>query len=80
MSFGWEDANTWRYTTCAYCGKGFKDDCGDVFCSGSCERMWERENETDRCEDCGEDFHKDELEDGLCEDCLEERESEEDDE
>lgn len=33
-----------RYVSCEYCGTRFTDDCGDVFCSSSCERQWENDN------------------------------------
>lgn len=29
---------------CAQCGKRFRDDCGDNFCSSSCETQWYEEN------------------------------------
>jgi hypothetical protein len=40
-----DDYNTFRYTICEQCGRRFKDDCGDSFCSGRCESEWERNNE-----------------------------------
>lgn len=67
----WEDANTYRYTTCAQCGDRFKDDCGDSFCSSSCEREYEREHVT--CERCGNEFHENDLNNfNECENCEDE--------
>jgi hypothetical protein len=41
------DYNTTRLVHCETCGKGFRDDCGDVFCSTRCERIWEENNKED---------------------------------
>jgi hypothetical protein len=62
----------YRHTTCEVCGKGFMDDCGDVFCSSYCERQYEREHE--ECEICGREVGEDGLEKGICENCYEEEE------
>lgn len=32
-----------RQVTCEYCGTRFMDDCGDSFCSSTCERLYENE-------------------------------------
>jgi hypothetical protein len=64
-----------RSTTCVQCGRGFMDDCGDAFCSSSCEREYERENETEECSKCGQEFKVDDLYKGLCEYCEDEEES-----
>lgn len=45
------DYNTTRVVTCENCGRSFKDDCGDSFCSASCEREWERKNNEDELEE-----------------------------
>lgn len=66
-----DDYNTFRYTICAVCGNRFKDDCGDVFCSGSCENEWEHAHEP--CTQCGEEVGEDNLNhDRICENCEEE--------
>lgn len=41
------DYNTYRYTNCEWCGRRFKDDCGDSFCSSSCERQYEEDQRED---------------------------------
>lgn len=46
------DWNTTRLVSCVVCGKGFKDDCGDVFCSSKCEREWEVNNQEDEEDEC----------------------------
>lgn len=69
------EPNLWRHTTCVVCGRGFMDDCGDVFCSGSCEREYEREHQ--ECERCGSECHEDDLTNGICENCQDELEEEE---
>ena len=57
-----------RSTTCEQCGRRFQDDCGDSFCSSSCEREWESEHQ--HCEICGDEYHEDDLnEDLICENC-----------
>lgn len=61
---------------CEWCGKRFMDDCGDAFCSSSCERQYE--NEHMECEECGGEVGADNLENGLCEDCLEKLKEEDD--
>jgi hypothetical protein len=66
-----------RSTTCVQCGRGFIDDCGDAFCSSSCEREYERENETEECSRCGTECKPDELYKGLCEYCEEDVKEEE---
>lgn len=71
-----EDYNTYRMNNCAYCGKRFKDDCGDEFCSSSCSNQYDREHT--RCDDCGDEFNEDDLENGVCENCWDERENEDD--
>ena len=45
------EPNMHRMVTCENCGARFKDDCGDAFCSYSCEREWERENEEESDDD-----------------------------
>lgn len=60
-----------RSETCIVCGHGFMDDCGDVFCSSSCERTYERENAREKCVKCEDEFHPDELYRGMCESCEE---------
>lgn len=66
-----DDYNTFRYTNCAQCGDRFRDDCGDVFCSGSCEREYEREHA--KCERCDVEYGEDDLNsDFICENCEEE--------
>lgn len=63
-----QDYNTFRYTDCVVCGSRFKDDCGDSFCSSSCERDYEREHA--KCEECDEEVGWDNLtQGGKCEDC-----------
>lgn len=63
-----------RSTTCEVCGKGFMDDCGDSFCSSSCEREYEREHA--KCNECGDEVGEENLNfDYKCENC-EEDESE----
>jgi hypothetical protein len=66
----WE--HTYRMESCSVCGKGFMSDCGDVFCSSSCEREYEREYA--KCERCDDEVGEDNLIDGLCECCQEEQE------
>jgi hypothetical protein len=62
---------TYRYTNCEQCGAGFKDDCGDSFCSGHCES--EYENDHACCAYCGCEVGQDALNfDDKCEDCEEE--------
>lgn len=69
------EPNLYRYTRCECCGVRFMDDCGDAFCSSTCEEQWEYEHKC--CEQCGEEFGGDFLnENGICENCLEEREEE----
>lgn len=58
-----EHAYVWSIE-CNYCGRSFRDDCGDSFCSSSCEREW---NEEHVCTNCEGEFE--ELCDGLCADC-----------
>jgi hypothetical protein len=53
------------------------DDCGDAFCSSSCENRYEREHE--ECSRCGEEVGEDNLENGICWTC-EDEENEEDEE
>jgi hypothetical protein len=65
-----------RSTTCVVCGSHFMDDCGDAFCSSSCERAYEEENETEECVRCGEECKPDELYKGLCEYCEEDMKDE----
>jgi hypothetical protein len=63
-----------RHTRCEHCGKGFMDDCGDAFCSASCERQYEQEHMV--CNGCYEEVGEENLnEDGYCEECEEEEES-----
>jgi hypothetical protein len=38
-----------RSKPCEQCGRYFMDDCNDAFCSSSCERRYENENETEEC-------------------------------
>jgi hypothetical protein len=65
------DPNCWRHTNCVVCHKGFMDDCGDVFCSSSCENIYEREHA--KCERCENEFGEDNLNQaGICENCEEE--------
>ena len=40
-----------KLVTCEQCGGRFMDDCGDSFCSSSCEREYESEQETEEEED-----------------------------
>lgn len=64
-----------RSTTCEQCGKRFMDDCGDAFCSPSCENTYNSDHEL--CGNCGEEYSSDELNvEGLCKDCEEELEEE----
>jgi hypothetical protein len=66
------DAYT-RHVNCHVCGKGFRDDCGDIFCSSSCERQYERDNA--KCKLCDEEVGEDHLNnDYICENCEEEEE------
>jgi hypothetical protein len=51
---------------CEWCGKRFMSDCGDSFCSSSCENAFEKEHE-EKCENCGDEVYKD----GYCQDCWE---------
>jgi hypothetical protein len=61
----------WRHTTCAVCGKGFMDDCGDSFCSSHCERQYEKEHEP--CTECGNEVGEENLNfNRVCENCEEE--------
>jgi hypothetical protein len=56
---------------CEWCGKRFMSDCGDSFCSSSCERQYERENK--ECEHCRAAVGVDNLDyRSLCENCVEE--------
>jgi hypothetical protein len=64
------DYNTTRTVDCIVCGRGFRDDCGDSFCSSSCEREYES-NQLQDCNRCGKEVHPDDLEHGLCEWCNE---------
>jgi hypothetical protein len=65
-----------RHTRCEHCGKGFMDDCGDAFCSASCERAYERENK--QCDNCGDEVGADNLNiHDLCERCVEDEQEEE---
>lgn len=65
------EPNTHRYTNCEWCGKRFVDDCGDSFCSSSCENQYEEEHA--RCERCNSEVGATNLNsDYLCEDCEEE--------
>lgn len=60
-----------RYILCAQCGKEFRDDCGDVFCSGSCESQYEREHA--KCERCDNEVGEDNLNsNNICENCEDE--------
>jgi hypothetical protein len=64
-----------RSETCVQCGKGFMDDCGDSFCSSSCERQWDDEHA--ECDNCGEECGLDNLNTfGLCEACEDEEDEE----
>lgn len=70
------EPHLYRSTQCAQCGTYFMDDCGDVFCSGSCEEQWESEHTA--CERCGEQVGDDNLVYGkYCEPCMEEMEDDE---
>lgn len=64
----------YRPTTCMQCDRTFMDDCGDSFCSDSCER--EYENEHAACEDCGEEVGDENLMGGICSDCWKEHSEE----
>jgi hypothetical protein len=65
------DYNTTRIVHCEVCGKPFKDDCGDVFCSNRCERRYDDDHAC--CEECGNECGKDNLNsDNICENCEEE--------
>jgi hypothetical protein len=64
-----------RYVSCQWCGKGFADDCGDLFCSSRCETEYEKEYA--ECKGCGDEVGESNLnEHGLCESCEEEAEEE----
>jgi hypothetical protein len=66
-----DDYNTFRYTTCAVCGNRFKDDCGESFCSSSCERKYDDEHA--ECQECNEEVGLNNLNTfGICENCEEE--------
>jgi hypothetical protein len=67
-----------RSTTCVQCGGSFMDDCGDSFCSSSCEKEYDRQHE--ECSRCGCDVGEDNLVDGICWDCDDENNECEDDE
>jgi hypothetical protein len=68
------DYNTTRLVSCVVCGRNFKDDCGDVVCSSSCEKAYEHEYA--ECERCGDEVGKDNLNNGICENCQDELENE----
>lgn len=60
-----------RTVYCVVCGRGFSDDCGDAFCSSSCEREYEQEQEQE-CRECGECYNPEFLSaDGNCDRCQE---------
>jgi hypothetical protein len=71
--------HTHRLVSCIVCGKNFVDDCGDAFCSSSCENAYESENETEECSRCGAECKPDELYKGLCEYCEEDMKDEDTD-
>lgn len=61
---------------CEWCGKRFMSDCGDAFCSSSCERAYK--NEHAECQHCREEVGGDNLDSrGLCDNCAEELDDEE---
>jgi hypothetical protein len=60
-----------RSKMCEQCGNYFMDDCNDAFCSYSCEKAYDKENETEECIRCGKEFKVDDLYHGLCEWCEE---------
>jgi hypothetical protein len=64
-----------RSTTCVQCGKGFMDDCGDSFCSSSCEDRYDREHM--ECDRCGCDVGEDNLVHGICWKCEEQEDESE---
>jgi hypothetical protein len=66
-----------RSKMCEQCGSYFMDDCNDAFCSSSCENAYEKENETEDCSRCGNEFKVDDLYKGLCEYCENELKEEE---
>lgn len=68
------DYNTTRIVHCEVCGKGFSDDCGENFCSSSCERKYEDEHA--ECMVCGDEVGESNLDDGICDNCLDEMEEE----
>jgi hypothetical protein len=69
------DWNTTRRVECVVCGSRFNDDCGDVFCSSSCEEKHEKYHQ--ECERCGLEQGDDTFPDGKhCENCLDEMEEE----
>jgi hypothetical protein len=62
------EPNTHRVTRCEQCGHRFIDECGDSFCSSSCEREYEYDHRA--CEECGEEIGEDNLNAlGICEEC-----------
>jgi hypothetical protein len=66
-----------RSATCVQCGRGFSDDCGDSFCSSSCERHYEQYHM--ECSRCGDEVGEDNLnESSICESCEIELEESED--
>jgi hypothetical protein len=72
------EPNTHRMATCEWCGKRFADDCGDSFCSSSCENSAEEYHK--KCEGCGCEQEDVMFPDGCyCGDCLDEMEEEEND-
>lgn len=67
------EPHLYRYTQCEQCGKGFKDDCGESFCSSHCEEEYDCEHTA--CELCGKEVGQANLNSELiCEDCEHEEE------
>lgn len=68
-----DDYNTYRYTNCEVCGRRFKDDCGDSFCSSSCSDKYDEYHK--ECKKCGVEQEDNNWEDpDICDNCLEEEE------
>lgn len=67
------EPHLWAYVDCVFCGKSFRTDCGEAFCSSSCEDAAEEYEK--ECERCGYQQCEYTFPDGKhCENCIDEME------